>query len=552
VAVDERATLLVVEDDPGVARLQQVRLERAGYRVVAAATAAAALDHVRRGGIDLLLLDQNLPGGASGLQLYQQMKAAGHDLPAILVTSLTGDSIVLQALRAGVFDFVPKTPDYLDYLLPAVERILTKRRTERQLAESRERLIGEQAARREAEAAHQRMVAVANENARLYQNLRHADRLKDEFLAMLAHELRNPLAPIRNALHLIRLAGQEADAGDNWAVIERQVNLLVRLVDDLLDVSRISQGKIRLQKTPVDLGEVVARAVESSRPLIDARRHQLTVTMPPASVVVDGDAVRLVQVLANLLNNAAKYTPEGGRIELAAEAAAAPSASGPGTALLRVRDTGVGIPADMLPHLFDLFTQSERTLDRADGGLGVGLTLVRRLVELHGGKVQALSRGPGQGSEFVVRLPLARAAVVPARPAASNPEDAGPRRVLVVDDNEDSAATLGQLLRLLGNEVQLAHDGEAALDAAQTFEPEVILLDIGLPGMDGFEVGRRLRADHRFDATVLVALTGYGSPEDRRHSQQAGFNAHLVKPVDLEALRQVLAHPEVLRPDGRA
>jgi signal transduction histidine kinase/ActR/RegA family two-component response regulator len=420
-------------------------------------------------------------------------------------------------------------------------------RERRRAQEHREGLIREQAARKVAEAGQQRMATVARENARLYQELRHSDRLKDEFLAMLAHELRNPLAPIRNALQLIHLAGhdQEADNAESLAIIERQVQHLVRLVDDLLDVSRISQGKILLQKDWLNLADIVARAVESSGPLIQAHGHQLTVSLPPEALAVEGDAVRLVQVLTNLLNNAAKYTPQGGRIDLLVTAANSQDGE-PGTAIIRLRDTGMGIRPDMLPRLFEPFTQSERTLARSDGGLGIGLTLVRRLTELHGGSVQAVSEGPGRGSEFIVRLPLARGpapVALPAAPApAPAPAPAARRRVLVVDDNLDSAATLTRLLQALDHEVRVAHDGGEGMQLARDAVPDVILLDIGLPGLDGYEVARRLRGDRHFDRSLLVAVTGYGSPEDRRLSQEAGFNAHLVKPVDLGELKQVLAH----------
>jgi PAS domain S-box-containing protein len=380
--------------------------------------------------------------------------------------------------------------------------------------------------------------------------LKEAERRKDEFLAMLAHELRNPLAPIRNALHLIRMRGGERPqwARQAYDVIERQVEYLVRLVDDLLDVNRITLGKIQLQKERLDLATVVARAVESSRPLIDARRHTLEVTLPKGAVPVEADRVRLTQVLWNLLNNAAKYTPEGGRIALTVEGAngGQPPAD---QAVVRVRDTGMGIPTAMLPRVFDLFTQIDRTLDRADGGLGIGLTLVRRLTEMHGGTVQAFSEGLGQGSEFVVRLPLLPAELPAAQPGtpastAGRATPASGRRILVVDDNRDSAETLAMLLRLFGHCVQTAYDGPLALAAATAYLPEVVLLDIGLPGMDGLEVCRRLRGQPGGDLRLIAALTGYGQDEDRRRSQQAGFNAHLIKPVALEALQELLARPE--------
>ncbi len=542
-AADDRAILLIVEDDAGVAELQRLRLMDAGYEVCVVEDAAQALERIRATRIDLLLLDQNLPGGVSGLDLYRQVRAAGLNLPAILVTAMTGDDIVLRSFREGVFDFIPKSHDYLDYLLPTVNRVLSNRRAQ----EERERLMREQTARQEAERARERMEMVARENARLYQEICKSDRLKDEFLAMLAHELRNPLAPIRNALHLIHLAdpdGRGPQAG-HVAVIDRQVSHLVRLVDDLLDVSRISQGKINLQKDRVELARILERAIESSQPLIQARRHRLSVELPAVPSWVEGDPVRLVQVFSNLLNNAAKYTPEGGRIELMVEVDG-PNVQPRRLASIRVRDNGIGIAADVLPHLFDLFAQNKTTLDRADGGMGIGLTLVRQLTEMHGGTVHAHSEGPGKGSEFVVSLPLveppqARSASPAETPAAGA---AVKRRVLIVDDNRDSAQTLAHLLTLLGNEVQTAGTGPEALNAANRIVPDMILLDIGLPGMDGLEVARRLRADRRFDGTVLVALTGYGSAEDRRQSQEAGFNAHLVKPVELEALKDLLAHPK--------
>jgi PAS domain S-box-containing protein len=370
--------------------------------------------------------------------------------------------------------------------------------------------------------------------------LKEADRRKDEFLAMLAHELRNPLAPIRNALHVVQMRGQERRQAvrQAWEMIERQVENLVRLVDDLLDVSRIGRGKISLQKEPVDVATLVARAVEGSRPLIEARRHDLKVALPDEPMRVEADPTRMAQVLWNLLNNAAKYTPEGGRIWLTA-------AKEGGEAVIRVRDTGMGIPPELLPKMFDLFTQAERTLDRAEGGLGIGLTLVRRLTEMHNGVVEAFSAGPGEGSEFVVRLPL----LPDVSPAATAHEpDGGKRakaavthRILVVDDNRDSADSLAMLLRLVGHDVRTAHDGRQALVVAATYRPDLVLLDIGLPGMDGFTVARHLRSQPELAGVVLVALTGYGSDEDRRQAQAAGFNHHMVKPVNFDALNELLS-----------
>ncbi len=372
----------------------------------------------------------------------------------------------------------------------------------------------------------------------LQERLRDTDRRKDEFLATLAHELRNPLAPIRNALHVLH--GADGDAATRAGVLkmmERQVGHMVRLVDDLLEVSRITRGQIELRKEPVELAAVVGSAVETSRPLIEAARHRLTVGLPAESVVLEADPVRLAQVIADLLNNAARYTEEGGAIALSARRDGR-------HVVVSVRDSGIGIPADVLPKVFDTFTQGDRSDGRARGGLGIGLTLVKRLVLMHGGSVDATSDGPGRGSEFVVRLPLGegRSAGAPAAPRAPGRKAplAG-RRVLVVDDHRDAADSLALLLRLLGAEAHVARDGPQALEAVGTVRPAVVLLDIGMPGMDGYEVARRVRLRPEWREVVLVALTGWGQEEDRRRSREAGFDHHLVKPVDPPALEALLA-----------
>ena len=376
--------------------------------------------------------------------------------------------------------------------------------------------------------------------------LEEADLRRNEFLAMLSHELRNPLAPIKNALSVMRLSGVSEPSLD-WArtVVERQVSHLTRLVDDLLDVSRIAVGKITLQRKPLETSQVVTSAVEASRPLIDSRAHKLTVVMPPEPLLIEGDLTRLSQTLTNLLNNAAKYTPPGGEIRLTVE-------KDGGMVAIRVRDTGVGIPADLLPKVFELFTQGERSLDRAEGGLGIGLTLAQRLVKLHGGSIEARSEGPGQGSEFVVCLPLA---AVPAesgfsasrRAAGSRP--GGSRRILVVDDNQDAADSLETLLELWGHQAWSAQDGPSALALVAEFQPEIILLDIGLPGMDGYEVARQIRALPAGGSALIVAVTGYGRSSDRLQSQEAGFDHHLVKPVQPEVLQELIASAK-LAPSG--
>ena len=388
--------------------------------------------------------------------------------------------------------------------------------TERERKSEQARLLAvEQAARAEAE---------------------QANRSKDEFLAMLAHELRNPLAPILSSLLYLRAPGVDAaDRGWAIAIMDRQVRHMTRLIDDLLDVSRITRGKIDLRKERVELASIVAHAVEIASPLIDAHRHQLTVALPPEPVELDADPARLEQVVANLLNNAAKYTDEGGQITLTA------------TALddqleLRVRDSGTGIAPENLPNVFNLFMQADRSLDRAQGGLGIGLTLVRTLVERHGGTVEVQSEGIGRGSEFIVRLPRpARAVGAGSLAGPTSPPDHTPRRVLVVDDNGDAASMLARLLGRWGYIVEVAHDGPAALTLARESSPDIVLLDIGLPGMDGYEVARQLRKETTPPRPMIVALTGYGQEADRRKAREAGFDRHLVKPVDVSALQSVLS-----------
>ena len=353
---------------------------------------------------------------------------------------------------------------------------------------------------------------------------------------MLAHELRNPLAPLRNAALLLQQPGVDQPfVGRTGKMMGRQVQQLGRLVDDLLDLSRIARGKMQLRKEWVDLGQTARRAAEASRPLVEARRHELIVSLPASPVRLLADPSRLEQVLTNLLNNAARYTPEGGRIWLTAKTEG-------GEAVVRVRDTGIGIPPEMLSRIFGLFAQVERAQERAGGGLGIGLSLVKSLTEMHGGSVEAHSAGPGQGSEFVVRWPLPSEEIpaIVTAPPEEEPVAERALHVLLVDDNVDAAESLGMLLRLWGHEVAVAHDGPTALRAVEAQRPEVALLDIGLPGMDGYELARRLRSQPSLGRIVLVALTGWGHEEDRRRSQEAGFAHHLTKPVDLSALQELL------------
>ncbi len=930
------STILLVEDDPGVARLERLRLERAGYSVITAETADEGLGRVAEGGIDLILLDQNLSHGTSGLELFRRVKAAGYNVPAILVTGMQEEGLLVEALRAGVRDFVPKTPHFLNHLEPIVTRVLDQVRTERELAESRASAQANEERRRELEheiaqrkrveqalrqaeenlrrmvesvkdvaiftldpdgrvvtwnpgarrlfgyadreivgrngevlftpedraaGVHARELATAeargratderwhlrqdgsrfftsgvtspirdeegrlcgftkvarditdnmraeealreaavrlkaivntavngiltmddrgvvetmnpaaerifgyrhdevvgrgiamllpgpsrdehddslesylrsgspaiigairevhgrrkdgsvfpmemavsesrlgdrriftgivrdisefkraveertrflaelqaerallntlldnapigfgffdhdmryvrlnpalaeldglppedhlgralpevlprmspelfdafrrvlrggdsvvnrefrgetplhpgrprywlgsvypvktpdgailgagavvadiDDRKRMEEALKEADQRKDQFLAMLAHELRNPLAPISNAVQIMKVEGL---SGPNfqWSVkvIEDQVKHMTRMVDDLLDVSRITRGKVVLQTEPVELSTVVDLAVEASRPLIDDYRHRLTVALPDRPVLLEVDPARMAQVLSNLLNNAAKYTDEEGEIVLSAERRGRQVA-------IRVQDNGTGIAPELLPHIFDMFTQADQTLSRSRGGLGIGLTLVRSLVEMHHGRVTVRSEGPGKGSEFTVRLPVS----AESDAAEGEPEpDAIPaevveaerlprRRILVVDDNRSNATSLGVLLRALGQDVEMAYDGPTALELIRDRRPDLVLLDIGLPGMDGYEVARRCKQDDELRRILLVAMTGYGKDEDRRRSHEAGFSAHLVKPVNLEDLRVLLGQPDPMAPDG--
>jgi two-component system CheB/CheR fusion protein len=374
------------------------------------------------------------------------------------------------------------------------------------------------------------------EQKRIEEELQEANRNKDEFLAMLAHELRNPLAPIRNALHIMKQPGVSALVIErSREMAERQVQHMARLLDDLLDVSRISRGRIELRHEPVDIVGLMSRTVEVVRPLIEGCRHELLVSFPPSPLRVEGDSMRLEQVLTNLLNNAAKYTEPGGRIGLSA-------AQEKDEVVLRVHDTGIGIAEEMLPKIFDLFVRADNRLDRSQGGVGIGLTLVKRLVELHGGTVEAHSAGLGRGSEFLVRLP----AWSEARPGETIAPSSGaasalpPTRVLVVDDNRDAADSLAEWLRMAGHDVRVAYNGPTALVQAEDLRPALVLLDIGMPGLDGYEVARRLRRMPGGQAMRLVALTGWGQEEDRRRSREAGFDHHLIKPVEPAAVQQFL------------
>lgn len=388
-------------------------------------------------------------------------------------------------------------------------------------------------------------VAMALDNCLLFKKIQEADQRKNEFLATLSHELRNPLAPMRTALHAMHLSGLwPAEARALGEMLERQIEHMSRLVDDLLDVARITKGKIQLRREKVDLGAKIMRVLETCRPPIEDAGLQLCVSLPGEVVWVEGDRVRLQQILENLLTNAGKYTKPGGRIDVSLRV-------GQGEAVIRVRDTGIGIAPEMLPKIWEMFTQADNTSDQARSGLGIGLSLARQLVRLHAGSIVAASEGLGKGSEFTVRLPLMSAVTAEnttAEPAAAETTQVASmaRRILVVDDNADAADSLGVLLGIWGHEVAIAHNGVSALQLARKFDPELVFLDIGLPEMSGYEVVRRLREDAGLARTKFVALSGYGTERDHLRSREAGFDLHLVKPVDPRSLSAAIA--DVLTP----
>ncbi len=468
-----------------------------------------------RGEWDVILADYSLPG-FNGLTALRMARERCPDIPFLFVSGAIGEEVAIETLKAGATDYVLK--HRLERLVPAVRRAL---------AEARER-----SERKRLESELRRRV----------EELADADRRKDEFLAMLSHELRNPLAPVRNSLQLMWHHGlPDPTFRRAWEIMDRQVENLSRLVDDLLDVSRITRGKIHLRKGSLNLTVVAETAVESARPLAEKHGHTLTASFAAEPLWIEADRVRLDQIAGNLLTNAVKYTDPGGRIEVRTR-------RDDNEAVLSVRDTGIGIASEALASVFDLFVQADRSPDRSQGGLGIGLTLARRLVELHGGTIAVASEGLGKGSEFTVRFPLLRDEGRGKRDERSKDNSASsliphpsslPLRVAVVDDNRDGAESLAMLLRLWGQTVEVAHDGPAAVRLLGDFRPELALIDIGLPGMDGYQVARQVRGSHG-PRLVLAAMTGYGQDEDRRRSREAGFDYHLTKPVDPAVLLELV------------
>jgi len=479
-------------------------LRRDGLVLLKARSGPEALELLLKHEVALALLDVQMPG-MDGFELAELMRSTERTrrIPIIFLTAGSDDrQRRFRGYETGAVDFLHK-PIEPDMLRSKAEVFFELYRQQQILACQRDAL-------------------------------KEADQRKDEFLATLAHELRNPLAPIRNGLEILRRSPAEEVAGEVREMMDRQLTHLVRLIDDLLDVSRVSQGKVDLRKEPITLQAALEAAIEASRPLIEAGKHTLTLDIPAAPLWLDADLTRLSQVVSNLLNNAAKYTPAGGNIRLSVRAQNE-------EAVITVTDNGVGIPADMLPKVFELFTQVDRHLERSQGGLGIGLALVKRLVSMHGGTIEAESGGLGKGSSFTVRLPLSRHKIQPqaqAETAAETPHKS--LHILVVDDNIESAKTTGWMLEMIGYEPVLAHDGQEALKIARELHPEIILLDIGLPGMNGYDICRELRKDPAFKNTMLIAQTGWGQAKDRQLAQEAGFNHHLIKPVKLEELSALL------------
>jgi signal transduction histidine kinase len=575
-ATNQRVNILLVDDQPSRLLSYEAILGGLGQNLVQATSGVEALKCLMESEFAVILLDVSMPGmdGFETAEMIHQHPRF-EKTPIIFVTALhVTDMDRMKGYELGAVDYVyvPVVPEILRSKVGVLVELHCKRRELQEinraltdanadLTQANSTLQAEK--RRELESLNLHLelanaeLATANrtlqrqiaERERLEVALRDADRRKDEFLAILAHELRNPLAPIRNAVHLMRKIPIQ-DPAIAWSrdAIDRQVELLVRLVDDLLDVSRITQGKIKLNKAKIVVKEVIANAIDTSRQIIDDRGHQLAIELPNEPMVIEGDLTRLAQVLSNLLNNAAKYTDEGGRIRLKVEPDV--RADGTGEAVIRVIDSGVGIPPEVLPELFQLFAQVERTLDRSQGGLGIGLALVRRLVELHGGSVSAHSEGPGRGSEFVVRLPLLQEPTLgaPTATTATSPSvQQAKLRFLVVDDNVDSARSMGLLLKASGCDATSVFDGHSAIETAERERPDIVLLDLGMAGLNGYETARRLR-DHPWgQQMLLIAVTGWGQQEARDQTKSAGFDGHLVKPAELHSIMELVQqlHPKI-------
>jgi signal transduction histidine kinase len=541
---DFRANILLVDDQPAKLLSYEAVLKELGENLISANSAESALEQLLKNDVAVVLIDVCMPR-LDGFELAAMIREHPRfqKLPIIFVSAINLSELdKLKGYESGAVDYVPVpvAPEILRAKVSVFAELHRKTRQLEHLNRDLEQRVADRT--RELEASTDRL---RESEAQLQET----DRRKDEFLAMLGHELRNPLAPIQAAAKLLRMKNVAKSHHERALdLVDRQIEHLVRLIDDLLDVSRITRGAITLRREVLNLADVVNRAVETNRPLIDAKRHRLLVELPDPPVHVDGDVTRLTQIVGNLVHNAAKYTGDGGEIRLQVEACAP-------DAVIRVTDTGVGIPSDMLLRVFDLFTQVERPLNRKQGGLGVGLAMVRRLVEMHGGTVSARSDGIGRGTEMVVRLPLHTDVEVRQRKRRTKDEallQTIGRKILVVDDNRDAADSIALLLEVAGHEVRTAYDGPDALNLAAVFKPEVVILDLGLPSMDGFEIARQIEGQSWGKDIALVALTGWGQREDYRKTTDAGFDAHLVKPVAPEDLLRILAHVSSEQRSGRA
>lgn len=517
--------ILVVDDDPSLlmALKSALHLRMSNITVETVDSGDAALELLAISEFDVVITDIKMPG-MDGLALLGEIQKLDPDLPTLLITGHGQHDLAVQALRGGAFDFIQKPIDR-DYLTAALARAIQVRRLQRTIVSQQQAL----------ETHAEELEQTVRERTRSLEEL---NRAKDQFLAMLAHELRNPLACIRHAVDLLDASNDPAAPDDNLLnVMSRQVTHMTHLLDDLLDVSRISRNEIRLRISSVPMERVITDAVEALQPMFKELDHTLIVNLPKEKVVVDGDQSRLEQIIVNLLNNAAKYTDPGGVITLTLEIDA-------GQAVVTVEDNGIGISKEMLQKVFELFSQADHSLDRARGGLGIGLTLVQNLLLLHGGSVEAHSEGEGLGSTFIVRLPAIKSAAAPAELNRSRVEDQGQHfKVLLVEDNATLAKLTSDLLKNCGHDVvAVVSDGLSALDATCAHQPDYVFLDIGIPKIDGYEVARRLRKNGQLRDLKLVALTGYGREEDRQRSKEAGFDHHLTKPISIQALSTLFSN----------
>jgi signal transduction histidine kinase len=512
----KQANVLLVDDQPGKLLTYQAILGDLGTNLVTAASAREALEHLLKNEFAVVIVDVCMPD-LDGFELAEMIR----DHPRFRQTAIIFVSGVhltdldrLKGYERGAVDYlpVPIVPEILRAKVQVFVDLHLKTRELERLNKNLERRVAQRT-----------------------EELEEANRRKDQFLAVLAHELRNPLAAIRMASQSINVADPEPGDPARWShVIERQVAQLSRLIDDLVDVSRITRGAISLQRQPMDLSAILAEAVEASRATVEERQHTLTVEVPDGAQMVNGDAARLVQIVSNLLHNSSKFTPKGGQISVA-------MARSDGDIVLKVTDNGIGIDPALVPKIFEMFSQVGRPLDRPSSGLGIGLALVRTLVELHGGSVTAQSEGRGTGTTVTVRLPVLDAPPAQAAPPARPVATLTPSRILVVDDNADAADALAFMLRAAGHEVSTANDGLEALAVSPEFRPDIVLLDLGMPNLNGYATAHRIREQPWGQDVLLVALTGWGQPKDRDRTARAGFNAHLVKPVGVDELFGTLA-----------